>query len=380
MKIAIEASTFLIKNKTGVEHFTHRLLKALFEIDPKNQYFLTYMAFANRKTPDFKLNGANIHHRRIHWLPGKLYNLSLRLPVGIPIDLVSRQKPDIFFFPNFVRWPLLYTKRSVVIVHDLGYIDYPHVLKNAHHRRYLNWAVPRSMKKATHIVAISESTKKQIMHHYAISSEKISVVTPAIEAAQYQPASSQAIAQAKQKYGIEGEYVLYLGTLEPRKNIVGIVEAYRNMPEKTRKKYKLVLAGGKGWGSDEIEAAIHTIAPDQLVRTGYIADEDIPALYSGAATFVYPSLYEGWGMQILEAMACGAPVITANNSSLPEAGGKAAAYIKTGDNAQLSQVMQEVLEDPKKRAEMTRLGKAHAKSFSWESSARVLLGVFQRLS
>lgn len=378
-KIAVESSILLVHNKTGVEHYGERLLRALFEQDQSNLYSLVYMAFITKPNPDFQLTAQNVKQRRIAWMPGKLYNLLLRSPFGLPIDVLAGIKPDIFFFPNFVRWPLLITKKSVTVVHDLGFIEVPHVLKTKHHRWYLSVAVPRSLKRSSHVVAISEATKRDVITHYGIPADHISVITPAVDHSVFYKRPAHEVNRVKQKYGVNGNYVLYLGTVEPRKNIMGIIRAYAALPAEARSTYKLVLAGGKGWSNQDVQEEVKKLPQEQVIFTGYVADEDVPALYSGASVFLYPSIFEGWGMQVVEAMACGAPVITANNSSLPEAGGKAARYVDAYNQSSINQTVLEVVQDENLRKQMSIDGIAHSKRFSWEKSGRQLKGLFDRL-
>jgi glycosyltransferase involved in cell wall biosynthesis len=379
MKIAVESSTFLIKNKTGVEHYTQRLMQAVLELDRSNTYLMTYMAFGKRPIPDFNLSASNVQHRRVRWLPGKLYNLFLRLPFGLPIDVIAGIKPDIFFFPNFVLWPLWQTKRSVIVIHDLAYLELPEVLKTGHHVWFLQKSITRSIKKASRVVAVSEHTKRQISKYYGVPLNEIAVVSPSLDKNAFRPASDVEIKQFKKRHGIRDNYILYFGTLEPRKNIVGLIRSYRLLPAELRAKYQLVLAGGKGWGSAEIDHELSLLQPGELVRTGYVPQDEAHVVYSGATVFVYASRYEGWGMQTLEAMACGTPVISADNSSLPEVGGDAALYFKSGDDTQLVAALQRVLTDAKLRQQMVRKGYAHCKNFSWQRSAENLLKVFKDL-
>jgi glycosyltransferase involved in cell wall biosynthesis len=380
MKISVESATLLVRNKTGVEYFVQRLLKALVELDSRNKYELVYMAVLGRQKPNLEVGGKNVTERRISWFPGKAYNLLLRSPVGLGIDLLAWTKPDIFFFPNFARWPLLWTRKSVVAVHDLAYLDYPEVIKNTRHRLYLSWTVPRSIRKSTAVAAMSEHTKQRIIYHYGTPADKITVVEPSIDHDVYQPTSAAEVHRVRQKYGISRKYVLYLGTLEPRKNIRRVIQSYLALPEAVQASHQLVLAGGKGWEESDVYRLIEEAGREKVVQTGYVADDDVAALYSGADVFLYPSIYEGWGMQVLEAMACGTPVITADNSSLPEAGGDAAMYVKAEDTPGISAALQKVLTDPELQQKMRAKGLARARMFSWEKSAEKLLKVFNELS
>lgn len=377
MRVSIEASNLITPRKTGVGYYTERLLGALFELDPTTTYDMVFLAFPGRAIPDLGVGThPNVATRRIWWLPGKLYNAFLRLPVGLPIDALSGLKPDLFFFPNFVCWPLLWTKRSVVVVHDVSFLTTPDTMV-ARHQWYLKRAVPGSIARATRVVTISENSKRQIIEHYGTDPAKIDVVTPALDHTIYRPVAEEAVAATSRRYGITGPYLLFVGTLEPRKNIDGIIRAYLALPAATRDEYQLVLAGGRGWRDAEIYQLIATIPSEQVVLPGYVAEADMAALYTGATLYLYPSHYEGWGMQILEAMACGTPVITANNSSLPEAGGGAAVYVNSRDGRALTSAITDLLGHPAKRAAMTKRGFTHAQKFTWERSAQCLRDSFE---
>jgi glycosyltransferase involved in cell wall biosynthesis len=379
MKIGIESSVLARRQKTGVDYYAESLIAETIKSMPNSHFDLCYLSFFTRKSVPLLKAAPNITERRISFMPGKFYNLFEHYFIGIPFDLLAGVKEDIFFFPNFARWPLVFTKKSVVIVYDLGFLESPETII-ARHRRYLTKAVPRSISKATSVLTISQSTKQQIIDHYGTDASKIVVAEPAIDHDFYVPAPANKIIEVKQRYGIAGEYILFLGTIEPRKNLAGLLRAYSLLPDDLQKKYQLVLAGGKGWLDEEIDALAAKIKPGRLVRTGYFDQALKPALYSGASVFVYPSFYEGWGMQIAEAMACGTPVITADNSSLPEAGGDAALYIKADDTKALAQSIQRVLTSPKLAADMIKKGRQHAASFSWANGAKILKQTLEKLA
>ncbi len=379
MKIGIEASAAFRTQKTGISYYTHNLIRALATEMPDDDLILCYLSFITRKPQRFSPSLPNIHYRRISLIPGKIYNAFDHYLVGLPIDLLAGLRADVFIFPNFFRWPLWLCRTSVVVIHDMAFIDTPEHLTDRH-RKYLSKRVPQSVRKATHVIAVSENTKQQLIRHYGTDPEKITVVTPAIDQQKYTPSDPKTIEDVKAKYGITGDYLLYLGTIEPRKNITGIIQAYKQLSEKERDAYQLVLAGGKGWLDEKINELIRSLPKGSVIRTGYIDDNDKPALYTGATLFLYPSHYEGWGMQILEAMACGTPVLTAQNSSLSEAGGEAAAYVKTTDPTTISRLVSELLENPKKLASMRELGFIQAKKFTWIASAKRLAAVIVTLN
>lgn len=369
MKIAVESSVLARVNKTGVDFYVRDLMRETVKLLPSDQFVLCYLKFFGRPAADLEVKANNITLRRISFLPGKIYNAFERYFIAIPYDLVTRIRADIYIYPNFIYWPLWFTKKSIVFVHDLGYLDQPDAVI-ARHRRYLGKFVPYSINKATHVMTISEYTKKRIIESYGTASDKITVATPAVDHQEFVPQSKDKVAKVKQKYKIQDKYLLFLGTVEPRKNIVGLLKAYNLLPDSIKAEYQMVLAGGKGWLDDDINTWCKKLG-DRVIRTGYIDRADKPALYTGASIFTYPSLYEGWGMQPLEAMACGTPVITANNSSLPEVAGDAAIMVDANNYADLAQQIEKVLIDKKLAGRLIQKGFIQAKKFSWQKSAKI---------
>lgn len=376
MKIGVEASVLQRQNKTGVDYYTRELLRSVIAKMPNTEFELGYFSLIKKNKPDLK--SKNIVYKPISWLSWRIYNLLLRYFLAIPYDFAARLDSDIVFYPNFVRWPLFRVKKSVVVIYDTCFLDTPQFVAKRN-KRYLTRFVKKSVNRSDHIITISDSTKQSIIKHYNISSKDITVINPAVNLQIYKPARIKEIQAVKKKYGIDGKYLLYMGTIEPRKNIAGIIRAYKSLPESVRSTYRLVLAGGKGWLDDEIDQLISESNPEQIVKTGYIDEQDAPILYSGAEIFIYPSFYEGWGMQILESMACGTPVITADNSSLPEAGGKAATYVRAGDDVGLTKAIEGLLGHKDLYKKKVEAGIEHSKQFTWEESGEQLKKVFEEL-
>jgi glycosyltransferase involved in cell wall biosynthesis len=380
MKIAVEADVLARGTKSGVYYYIQRLFAALLALDSENTYSFVYFGSSQRAADSFGLPSARVNQKAITWIPRKLYNGLLRISLAPPIDVLAGLQPDVFIFPAFSRWPLRRTKASVVFVHDTAFLDHPELLKTWHFRWYLSRIVPRSIQRADRVVTLSESSKRSLVSHFGTNPDKITVIHPGIDHTVYAPASVARIAAVRRTYGIQREYLLYVGTIEPRKNIAAIMQAYKALPDGLRRRYQLVLAGDKGWKDTEIESLAATMNPDDLVRPGFIEDGDLAALYSGAAAFLFPSFYEGWGMPVVEAMACGTPVITARNSSLPEAGGAAALYIDAANSTQLRDAIMQVLTNPSRQAKMIAAGQTHAKTFSWQKSATQLQTVLEKLA
>jgi glycosyltransferase involved in cell wall biosynthesis len=287
-------------------------------------------------------------------------------------------RPDLFIFPNFVRYPLPLGSQAVAVIYDLSFIHYPeHAARR--NRQFLLRYVPQTLNKCQHIITISQNTKDEIVRHYGADPDKISIVSPALDHGFFYPREVPEIDAVTQKYAITKPYILYVGTLEPRKNIKGILDAYALLPPEVRTSHSMVLAGGRGWLDREIQAQLESLRHLDIVTTGYVPDEDLPALYSGASVFVYPSFYEGFGMPPLEAMACNTPVVVANNSSLPEVVGDAGVLVDANDAASLAHHIEKVLGDPALADELRRKGLLRAKTSTWDESARRLLAVINKV-
>ena len=199
-----------------------------------------------------------------------------------------------------------------------------------------------AVRYADCIIAISESGKKDLIQYFDADPDRV-VVTYLAAKDIFSPRGVDERDRVLEKYGIPGDFIFTVGSCEPRKNIGTLVRAYMNLPEKVKEHHALVIAGGKGWLESDIDLLIESQDPARIRRIGYVDEQDLPALYSAASAFVYPSYYEGFGLPILEAMSCGAPVITSNTSSMPEVGGKAALYFNPTDVRQLSDLLLELL-------------------------------------
>jgi glycosyltransferase involved in cell wall biosynthesis len=370
MKIFVEAHT-LLKHRSGVGWFTHGMVRGLqSQLSPNDSINLLTHPMEPQAVDDL-LEHPQTFEKPIDWVPGRLYHALKFRNLMPPVDLAYGK--GVYIFPNFIRWPLA-NAPSVTVMHDLSMFDCPEYSSPAN-LAFMTRHLKTSVEKSDLIVAVSENSKKTLCDHFAIESKKVVVAHLAAEASHYYPRTSDEIAKVKGKYGIFGKYMLFVSTLEPRKNVEGLIGAYRMLPKKLRSEVSLVLVGGRGWRDDDIRNAITEarIAGDRVILPGYVDEEDLPALYTGAETFLFPSHYEGFGLPILEAMNCGTPVITADNSSLPEAGGKAALYVDSHDDEQLSKTIQDVLTNPELRAKLSKASVKQAAKFNWEKSAKTML-------
>lgn len=375
MKIFVEAHTIL-KNRSGVGWFTYGMVKGLQKSIGKHD---SIELVTHPKEPmdigDLVSDSKTID-RPIDWLPPQIYHALKFRNMMPPLDLFYGK--GIYIFPNFIRWPL-WRSPSIIVVHDLSMFVCPEYL-HPKNLAFMTKHLPGSVKKADLIVAVSEASKQTLIEHFDIDPNKVIVAHLAAEPSLYYRRSDEEIADVKAKYGIFGKYMLFVSTLEPRKNVEGLIAAYRALPAKQRAETSLVLVGGRGWQDEGIREAIRQarLAGDKVVLPGYVDTQDMAAMYSGAEAFVFPSHYEGFGLPILEAMSCGTAVITADNSSLPEAGGDAALYIDSRSHEQLVDAMKQVLTDDALREKLVKKGYKQAAKFSWENCADTIVAAIKK--
>ena len=360
MKIAINTLS-LSKIKVGMGKYIAELVNNAPKADPYNTYFI-YLSEENRKY--FNLSHPNIELVLVHnmWTQGFLRILWEQF--FIPFSLYWN-KINIYHAPGFVL-PLFKVNKKIkyiVTIADMTFFSHPE-----HHiywkQKYFKYMIPLSIKKADQVIAISENTKQDILQMVPVDKKKI-VVTYLGYDTSFSRQDKEKIKSTLKKYEITFSYILFVGMLEPRKNIPSLIKAFAAIKEK--KNHKQVIVGKRGWMYGEIFALIKNLKiEEQVVFTGYIPDEDLPSLYSGATCFVYPSFYEGFGIPIIEAMACGCPVITSNNSSMREIAGDAAILIDPYNLMDIQNAIELLIKDKEVRRRKEREGITQAKSFTWE--------------
>jgi len=306
-----------------------------------------------------------------------------RLQLPLWVELVTGRL-DIFYSPDFVLPPLRHGK-TMLTIHDLSFMRYPECT-DANLRVYLNKVVPRSVQRADLVLADSQHTKDDLTELLGVEANRVQVIYPGVEA-RFRPIEDRAILeQVRKRYNLPSQFILGLGTLQPRKNFTRLIEAFADLRSFDLAQdrsaicdLRLVIAGGKGWLYEEIFATVERLGlGEQVVFPGFVADEDLPALYNLADLFVFPSLYEGFGLPPLEAMACGTPVITSNASSLPEVVGGAGLMVEPTDVESLAQAMRRVLEDESLQQEMIAKGLEQANQFTWEKAAVKLFSLYTK--
>ena len=355
------------RTRSGVGYYTAHIIKTLAE-RARHQYALfgNSATIANNDTPC----GPSTE-KRFFRIPNKLLNCAwstIRYPVLenlIPETTLS-YLPNINFFASY--------KPYIVTVHDLSFEHFPEFFSPKQRLWHTAVRPKKLLTEATHIVAVSKHTKHDIIETYHIDPSRITVAYPAADKTFF-PQSENATADIRKKYDLPEKFILSLGTNEPRKNISGIVDAY----EKTDTNADLVIAGGAGWRSKKLfEQIIASPKQKSIHVLGYIDEVDRPALYTSAHAFVYPSFYEGFGMPVLEAMACGTPVIASHTSSIGEVVADAGLLINPHRTNELIFALNTITNDDilHKKFATTSLNKS--KKFSWEKSAEILESLFQK--
>ena len=378
MKIGIEGIPFF-GNRSGIGQFSKRLVEHMAKLEESPELEIIRPLMPHRKLTTFPIEPSKkLSYRVVRWSPPILYyQLFKRTGWAPPYDLVALRKYDAMLFFNFVAFPVRKSVPSVLFIHDLTHVHFSK-FTSPKNLVWLNKFIPLSIKRADKIVTISESSRNDIAQHYKIPKKDISIVYPAVDHNEYKVRSEKETASVKEKFGIKKPYILSVCTLEPRKNLIGVLKAFETLSEELKQKYALVLAGSKGWLDGELEEIYERLAKKYtVIKIGYVDDKDLPPLYSGASLFVYPAYYEGFGMPPLEAMACGVPVITSDNSSLPEVVGGAAITIKADDTSELTKQMNRVLTDEKLHTKLRNAGLIQSQKFSWEESAKKLIEILR---
>lgn len=293
-------------------------------------------------------------------------------------DVFKGYGDHLYHGPNFYlpKFP----GRTVVTVHDLSVLTMPQF----HPRErvlYLGKEIESAARRATRILTDSHYTRAEVLSHFGFPEEKVGVAQLAC-GSEFRPRSAEELAPVLQTYGLSPDgYALYTGTIEPRKNLVALIDAYGRLPAELCRRYPLVLAGYKGWNN---EAIMERIARAQgegwLTYLGYVPNDHLPYLFSGARLFAFPSLYEGFGLPVLEAMASRVPVIASDQASLPEVGGEAAAYVAPGDVEGLTALYERCLTDEETRRDMIEKGVAQAGKFSWRRCAEETVALYRAAS
>ncbi len=378
MKIGIDVTAALTQGG-GIGRYTRELVNALVAVDETNRYqFFSAKPPAALPVPDPLPRANHVTYRPAPLDERWLYRLWYRLRLPLPVQWVTG-KLDLFHSPDFVLPPVNGRIPTLLTVHDLSFVHYPHVFPQRL-VSYLNQVVPWSIGRATHVLADSEATRNDLLTIWQVAPEKITVLYSGADA-RFQPVTDlQKMTAVRQKYNLgEKPYLLSVGTVQPRKNYQMLIRAFAPLVDKVP--HHLVISGGKGWLYDEMMAEVARQGLQERVHfIGFVDDADLPTLYSEASLFVFPSLYEGFGLPLLEAMGCGTAVLTSNSSSLPEVAGNAARQLPPDDQSAWTDAMLALLSDSSQREVLVSAGLNQVKNFSWQESALQLLKIYEQLA
>lgn len=361
-----------VHRRAGLGRYAESLARALVGRAPDR-----YALFYNRERGVDPLDG-------LEWVPARTVSLGYKpWRMLVLLGQLARVGFDrlltgatLFHATEHLLLPLRYVP-TVLTVHDLIFRHLPDHHKPLN-RWYLNLAMPLFCRRASHLIAVSDQTRDDLIMLYGLPAEKISVVHEAA-APHFRPQPAEKVEAVRRRYGLPDRYLLSVGTIEPRKNLIRLLEAFERLYA-DRLTDGWVVVGKRGWLYDDFFARLEqSPARNAVVLPGYVADEDLPAVYAGAQALVFPTLYEGFGLPVLEAMACGTPVVASDTSSVPEVGGSAALYFDPTDVEGMVEAISRLLRDLALQAELRRRGLARAGEFSWSKTAGETETVYQRV-
>lgn len=362
MIVGIDANEANVASRVGISEYAYQILTKLYELRKKGETEHTFVVYLKAKPLSF-LPQENEWWKYKVIAPKKMWT-----QFALPLNLfVSKSRPDVFltlthYIPRFSPIP------TIVSVMDLSFLHFPQTFKKKDLYQLSRWT-RYSVRKAARVITISQSSKNDIIKAYKVLPEKIKVVHLGLK-----DIDMDSSLKSIEKYGVDGKYILFVGTIQPRKNISRLIEAYSLLSKKIKEEYKLVIVGKKGWLYEDILKAPEKYGVSEAILfLDYVSDQDLPQFYKNAKVFVLPSLYEGFGLPVLEAMRYDCPVVISNISSLPEAGGEAALYFNPEDVNDIKDKIEMVLTDEKLREKMIEKGRMHHKKFTWEKAARQVL-------
>ncbi len=367
MRIGIDAR-LVFYNRAGIGEYIVQLVQALADVKTNDEKIVLLQSRKD-KTAIIEKDG---FCRRSLWTPS--HNRFEQQALGFE---VSRLKLDLLHSPDFIP-PFRRNCQSVITIHDLAFLLYPHFLTKESARYY--GQIDQAWRRTDHIIAVSEATKQDSIKMLGVPEKKITVIHEAANPIYRPLPKDEAVAYVNQRYRLNRDYILFVSTIEPRKNLPGLLQAYRRLRDDYKRTELLVLAGANGWLWEEVYETVSRLnLEDHVVFLGRVPSEDLVYLYNAARLLVHPSFYEGFGLTPLEALNCGTPAIVSNTAALPEVVGDAAMLIDPHDIEGLTVAMMRVLTENDLREDMISKGLKRAKQFSWEKAAQKTLEVYRKV-
>jgi len=375
MRVGIEAQS-LFNVRTGVQQYLYHLLEGLARVGTNDLFSAVYFS-ARRRNTVLPFAGDMVVERRLSFPPGRALSFLWKHLPSPAFDMFARGM-DVYHFPNFVVRPIGRRKKIVLTIHDLAFERLPNSVEEKN-LKYLKKFVGPSVDRADRIITDSKFTKEELINFYPSAEGKTEVIYLGVGDEFAREYGREMREEVRRKYGLPKKYILSVGTMEPRKNLAGLLIAYRMLRERGTD-ISLALCGARGWKCDDL---VGKIVGGELGRrviwTGYVDQADLPLIYQGARCFVFPSLYEGFGLPPLEAMAAGVPVVCSEKASLPDVVGTAAVMVQPEKPESIANGIEKILSDPNLSQELVSKGRARVDEFTWDETARCTLDIYRSL-
>lgn len=374
MKIVI-STTSLRQPLTGLGHYTLNLIQSLQNTESNELVFFdsaNWTNIASVKSQRISFNALSILRKLPFAYQAKRFLGQLSFWQGI-----QKNKPDLYHEPNFLAYKS--NLPTIITVHDLSWIKFPEVHPPTRVRE-MNRFFESGIKRASHIITDAEFIRQEFIEHFNYPADRVTAIPLGVNQS-FTPYSQERTKATLTKHKLEhGNYILAVGTLEPRKNLIVAIDAFLLLPQALRQKYPLVIAGSKGWLLGDLEKKLAPlIQSGEIKLLGYVAQDELPHIFAGALTLIFPSIYEGFGLPPLEAMACGVPVIASNNSSIPEVVGDTGILLNSTDAQGFANAMQNFIENPALRTSLSQRALERSKQFTWEKCALNTLEVYKKV-